>query len=88
MNDTDLDSRLEAFRKEAVAECARLRCRNYGDCNPACRYFFATATEGEIEAAKRADEKYRKPSRGWEGAIASRRENVVDVIRTTCSRQS
>ncbi len=68
-SDAELDARLEAFSKEAAKECARLRCRNYGDCNHFCRYFFATATDSEKEAAARADEKFRKTRRGWNGAF-------------------
>lgn len=69
MNDTEIDARLETFSKEAHKECAICRGRENRDCATDCKYFFATATEGEIEAAARGDEKYSRKRRNWTGAF-------------------
>lgn len=52
------------MRQEAIAECERCQGRRHGDCDSACRYFFAQ-TRQEARDTKRL----RLKGRGWIGAV-------------------
>ena len=62
------DAEIAKMLAEAIAECKRCQGRERGDCDPACRYWRATATreERELERAKRATWN-RRTHREWVG---------------------
>jgi len=59
-----LNSQIVEIRREARAECARCRGREFGDCSDGCCFWLATASESEREIARRAETGQK--SRTWQ----------------------
>ena len=74
MTDAWLESQIAEIRREAReahAECARCRGREYGDCSDGCQFWWATATEAERERAGRAGTGHKSRTKHrWEGPCA------------------
>lgn len=61
-----------------ATECELCRGREHGDCSDECRYFAATATAGEMEAARRAHADWvPRRSREWLGPTGHESEDAA-----------
>ena len=62
------NTELEAARRKAQQECERCQGRKQGDCDPACRHWWLTASEAEIEAVERPEcNLHPRKGREWFG---------------------